>query len=413
MSDLASGTAIAMATAQFQRGEPGAAAELLGPVLAAEPDHLRALVLMTHAQLALKKPEVAYEVASHAVRVAPEAPEALSALSRALTGLDRHDEAVRVAIEAVRREPMNAYRHNRLAWALLGSSGRAVEAEHAARRAVELDPTEADFRITYGMVMKQLEHPDRARQALRDALALEPDNAVAQHELATLDVVHRNPFALGRLARGAAGLAGALRADPRQQASKFMLDVALRRFLVYTAILLAVLAYVGWRVAEFSTPAARVVAGVAALAPVVFASTFLARLDHSLRAYLKDVVTQGRQRIAAIVAVVCVVVLVVATVAPAAWLPWLLGVAAVGGFGVRLLAVSESNAHVRAAGVDVGRDRVSYVLWWLVVGCLVVGAALELTVVQAHWWLSLVVLLLAVIAVAGLAVIVRRRRARK
>jgi hypothetical protein len=226
-------------------------------------------------------------------------------------------------------------------------------------------------------------------------------------------VVHRNPFDVARLARGASGLAGALRADPRQQASKFMLDVALRRFLVYTAILLAVLAYIGWRVAEFSTPGARVLAGVAALAPLGFAATFLARLDDSLRAYLKAVVTQGRQRVAAIAAAICVVLLLLATVAPAAWLPGLLGGAAIGGFGVRLLTVSESNAHVRAAGVDLGRDRVTHLLWWLVAGCLVAGAALELTLVPAHGWLSLVVLLLAAVAVAGLVVIVRRRRARR
>jgi len=413
MNEMASGTAVAMAAAQFQRGEPAAAVELLGTVLAAEPDHLRALVLMTHAQLALKQPEVAFEVANHAVRVAPESAEALSALSRALTALDRHDEAVRVALEAVRREPENAYRHNRLAWALIGNGERGVEAEQAARMAVHLDPEEADFRITYGMVMKQLDLTDRARQALRDALALEPGNAVAQHELATLDVTHRNPFALGRLARGASGLAGALRTDPRQQASRFMLDVALRRFLVYTAIMLAVLAYVGWRVADFSVTGARVLAGAAALAPLGFAAYFVGRLDRSLRAYLWSVLTQGRQRIAGIGAGVSLALLLAATVAPASWLPWLLGVAALGGFLVRLLTVSASNAHVRSAGVDLRRDRTSVLLWWAVVLCLVAGIVVEVTAIRTQWWLSLIVLALAVAALACLVVIVRRRRARK
>jgi len=413
MSEIASGTAVAMAAAQFERGEPAAAVELLGGVLATEPDHLRALVLMTHAQLALKRPEVAYEAANHAVRVAPESAEALSALSRALTALDRHDEAVRVALEAVRREPQNAYRHNRLAWALIGDGDRGVEAEHAARTAVNLDPEEADFRITYGMVMKQLDLTDRARQALGDALALEPGNAVAQHELATLDVTHRNPFALRRLARGVSGLAGALRSDPRQQASRFMLDVALRRFLVYTAIMLAVLAYVGWRVAGFSVTGARVVAGVAAFAPPAFAALFLGRLDRSLRVYLVTVLTRGRQRVAAIGAAVCLVLLLTATVAPAAWLHWLLGFAALGGFAVRLLTVSASNAHVRSAGIDVRRDRTSVLLWWVVVSCLVVAIAVEITAARPQWWLTLVVLALAVGALTGLTVIVFRRRARK
>jgi cytochrome c-type biogenesis protein CcmH/NrfG len=406
-------TAVMLATAQFQRGDPGAAAELLGPVLAAEPDHLRALVLMTHAQLALKRTDLALAAADHAVRVAPESAEALGALSRVLTALDRHDEAIGVAVAAVQREPENAYRHNRLAWALLGPGGRGMEAEQAARMAVHLDPEEADFRITYAMVMKQVDMTDRARQALRDALALEPDNAVAQHELATLDVSGRNPFALARLARGVSGLAGALRTDPRQQASRFMLDVALRRFLVYTAILLAVLAYVGWRVSDFSIVGARVVAGVAALAPIVFAAYFVARLDRSLRAYLTEVVTQGRQRIAAVGAAVCLALLLTATVAPADWLPWLLGSAAVGGFAVRLLTVSASNAHVRSAGLAVERDRLSVILWWVVVLCLLAAIGFEIAATQDHWWLSLVVVGLAIVIVVCLFVIVRRLRARR
>jgi tetratricopeptide (TPR) repeat protein len=348
-------TAVAMAAAQFQRGDATAAAELLGPVLAAEPDNVRALVLMTHVQLALKKPDLAQHAAQQAVQVAPEAAEALGALSRALTGLDRHDEAVALAERAMRLEPDNAYRHNRLAWALLGDGRRGVEAEHAGRMAVRLDPNEADFRITYAMVMKQLDYTDRARQALRDALALEPDNAVAQHELATLDVTHGNPFALGRLARGASGLAGALRTDPTQQASKFMLDVALRRFLVYTAVVLSILAYLGWRVLEFSVPGARLLAGAAALAPIGFAAAFVGRLDRSLRGYLVDVLTHGRQRVAAVAASAGILLLLIATVAPVSWLSWLLGLGAAGGFGARLLTVSASNAHVRSAGIDVPR----------------------------------------------------------
>jgi Flp pilus assembly protein TadD len=355
---------VAMAAAQFQLCDAGAAARLLGPVLTAEPGHLRALILMTHIQLALQKPQAAYESAGQAVRLAPAAPEALSALSRALTGLGRHDEAVRVATEAVRRDPENAYRHNRLAWALLGTGRRGAEAEHAAWHAVRLDPAEADFRITYAMVMKHLAETDRARQALRDALALEPGNAVAQHELATLDVIHRNPFALARLARGATGLAGALRADPRQQASRFMLDVALRRFLVYTAVLLAVLAYLGWRVADFSAPGARVLAGAAALAPLGFAGYFLSRLDRALRSYLVTVVTHGRQRVAAVGAAACLALLLTATVAPARWLAWLLGAAALGAFVVRLLTVSATNAQIGDAsgkGKRSGRFRSKFV----------------------------------------------------
>jgi tetratricopeptide (TPR) repeat protein len=401
-------TAVAMAAAQFQRGDAAAAAELLGPVLAAEPDHVRALVLMTHAQLALNRPDLAHHAAHRAVQVAPGSAEALAALSRALTGLDRHGEAVRLAGAALRREPGNAYRHNRLAWALLGDGGRAVEAEHAARQAVHLDPNEADFRITYAMVMKQLGHTGRARQALRDALAMEPDNAVARHELATLDVVHRNPFALGRLARGASGLAGALRVDPGQQASRFMLDVALRRFLVYTTIVLALLAYVGWRVLEFSVPGARLLAACAALAPAGFAAYFVHRLDRPLRAYLVTVLTQGRQRIAAVLAAAGVALLLTATAAPEPWLSWLLGLAAAGGFAARLLTVSASNAHVRSAGIDVPRIGTATLGVVAAGGGIVALFCLLAARADGHAGLLLLGLALLAVAVAAVATMVRR-----
>lgn len=327
--------AIAMARIQLQRGEPKAAAELLGPVLAAEPDHVTALVLMTHAQLALEQPDLAHEVAARAVLYAPGSAEALTALSRALTALGRHDEAIATAQAAVAKQADNPYRHNRLAWALLEQGTRAVEAEHAAREAVRLDPDEADFRITYAMVMKQLNLPQRAQQALRDALEIDPDNAIARHELAAFDVVHHNPFALSRLARGVTGLVAALRADPRQEASRHLLDAALRQFLVYTAIIMVVFAYLGWRVADDSALWARVLAATAALAPAGYAGYFVVRLDRVLRSYLNEVLK--RQRAASITAASTIALLIFATVAPAAWLPGLLGLASLAGFAVRLL----------------------------------------------------------------------------
>ncbi|HWS38773.1 MAG TPA: tetratricopeptide repeat protein [Actinoplanes sp.] len=355
-----------LARIQLGRGEPAAAADLLGPILAAEPDHVPALVLMTHAQLALQKPELADELARRAVEHAPEWPDALSALSRVHTEMGRHDQAIAAARAAADRQPENPYRYNRLAWALLEDGRYAVEAEHAAREAIRLDPQEADFRITYAMVMKQLNLHERSQQALRDALALEPDNAVARHELAAFDVIHHNPFALTRLARGASGLVGALRADPRQEASRFLLDLALRQFLVWAAIILAFLAYLGWRFTETSTPTARAFAGVAVLAPGAYAGYFLHRLDPGLRSYLRDLLTQGRQRLALAAAVIAVVPLLIALVAPAPWLPVLLGTATFAGFAVRLLTAPADEPGSSSRGLSTTS------LWRIVV----VGAAL-------------------------------------
>ncbi|MEV0896705.1 tetratricopeptide repeat protein [Actinoplanes sp. NPDC049802] len=346
-----------LARIQLGRGEPAAAAELLGPLLAADPDDVAALVLMTHAQLALKRPGLADELARRAVEHAPDWPDALAALSRVHTELGRHDEAIAAARAAADRQPENPYRHNRLAWALLEEGRHPVEAEHAAREAVRLDPQEADFRITYAMVMKQLNLTERARQALRDALGLAPDHAVARHELAALDVVGHHPFALARLARGASGLVGALRADPRQDASRFLLDAALRQFLVYTAIILVLLAYLGWRVAESSAPGARLAAAAAVLVPAAYAGYFVGRLDPSLRGYLWGLLTHGRQRIAVTAAGLAFALLLAALVAPASWLGGLLGTATAAGFAVRLLTAPADEPG------ESGRRLSTYSLW--------------------------------------------------
>ena len=392
-----------LARIQLGRGEPAAAAGLLAPILAAEPDHVSALVLMTHAQLALHRPELADELARRAVEHAPEWPEALSALSRVHSELGRHPEAIAAARAAAQRQPQNPYRHHRLAWALLEDGRHPVEAEHAAREAIRLDPDEADFRITYAMVMKQLNLMERATQALRDALALAPDNAVARHELAALDVAQHSPFALGRLARGVSGLAGALRADPRQKASRFLLDVALRQFLVYTAIILVLLAYPGWRLAAPSPGAARLLAAAAALAPAAYAGYFLSRLDPSLRAYLRDLLTHGRQRVAVLAAGLAVIPLLIALVAPAGWLPALLGTATLAGFAVRLL-----TAPVDEPG-EPGRGLTNHSLVLIAGVCVAVTVGiLNTDTLQAPWRFPAVTAAIAATAVC-LSIIARRR----
>jgi hypothetical protein len=190
-----------------------------------------------------------------------------------------------------------------------------------------------------------------------------------------------------------------------------MLDVALRRFLVYAAIVLALLAYIGWRVLEFSVPGARLLAAAAALAPVGFAVYFVGRLDRSLRAYLRTVLTYGRQRIAAVTAGVSTALLLIAVVAPEAWLSWLLGLAAAGGFGARLLTVSASNAHVRSAGVDV--PRISTATLVIVAAAVGVIGLASLVAGAAERDAGLLGLSAVLLGLTGLAVamILRRRRA--
>jgi tetratricopeptide repeat protein len=228
-----------------------------------------------------------------------------------------------------------------LAWACLEHGDQPVEAEHAARLAVRLAPDTALPRVTYAMVMKQLGLLDRARAALRDALAREPDDAAARHELAVLE---STGFGLGRLARGARGFADALRLRPGQRVSRLHLDETLRRFLNVTTTLLGLLALAGWRAAADGQPGAARLLGLAAvLGPLLVVGYFAGRLDRRLRVYLRDVLVTDRYRLVTLAAGTAMAVAAVAVMAPAGAASALLECATLAALCARLCTVVAWN----------------------------------------------------------------------
>ncbi|MGX6606668.1 tetratricopeptide repeat protein [Micromonosporaceae bacterium Da 78-11] len=392
----AAAAGVARARAELQRGNPAGAAAQLGPILAGEPDHVEALLWMAYAQLDLVLLGPAHDAATAAVRLAPENPDALDAFSRVLSALLRHDAAIHAAYQAVRLDPEFAFRHHVLARALIDAGGRTREAEQAALAAIRLNPHEALFRITYATVLKRMRRRGQARTALHDALAIEPDNAVARHELALLDVGMRNPFAFGRLARGATGLAGALRTDPGQQISREVLDLALRLFLNRTGLLLGLFSFVAWQTADRADPLwPRSLAGAGALVPVLFAAYFVRKLDRTLTEYLTGVVLADRYRIAVGVAGLCLLLMVTATVAPAAWLPALLKCATIGAVAVPMLtAVAWGSTELALA-------------WTGAISGLAAGV-LVITAADGEIWPYVVATVLAVFGLACLGWYKRR-----
>lgn len=369
------GRQLVLAQVLLEQGDVGAAATHLAGLLAAEPDHVAALLAMARAQLVLRQPGKALAVAEHAVEVVPASGYALHVLSAVLTALGRHPEAVETAGRAVALEPHNPDRQDRLAWALMGSGGSALSAaEQAAGAAVALAPDTAGYRITFGEVALRSGDKDRARRAFRDALALEPDNAEALHALGVLDVALGNEWNLRRIARGAEGLAGALRADPRQQQSRVLLEIGLRRFLNRTGVLLLLPAYLGFRLAHAGHPGGgRLLALAAVLLPGLTAGWFVLRLSRPLRTYLRLIVTSGRQRQAVTFAGLAGVLLVAAMLGPSGAVQWFLGVTALLGLLVRVATVSESNDHARAAGLDVPDYPRIWVLVLIAVAAALVG----------------------------------------
>ncbi|MEU4423647.1 tetratricopeptide repeat protein [Actinoplanes sp. NPDC024001] len=178
---------IARAAALFEHLQPDKAAEMLAPVLAANPGSAPGWILMARIRLALDQIEPALEAATRAVDLAPDDPRPPAIASRALTLLGRHDEAMSMAYRAVIVEPKNPLWHDRVAWALLAADRQLADAEQAARTAIGLDPNEAHYYFTHGMALAALGHVDQARQALQTSLRLEPANPVAKHRLDVLN----------------------------------------------------------------------------------------------------------------------------------------------------------------------------------------------------------------------------------
>jgi tetratricopeptide (TPR) repeat protein len=365
---------LAFASALLDRGDARGAAERLAALLADQPDDASALLTMARAQLRLKDFDKALAAATRGVELAPDRGYSHYILSLVLTTMGRHAEAIAAAVRATALEPHDADRHDRLAWALLGpgdKSGLPV-ALNAAGTAITLAPNVAKYRITYGEVALRSGQKDLARRAFTDALAMEPDNPVALHAVGVLDVALGNEWNLRRIARGAEGLASALRADPRQQDSRLMLEVGLRRFLGRTGMILVIPAYVGFRLAHDGyLVAGRLLAVAAVLLPLAVAGWFVGRLSKPLRAYLKLVVTGPGQRRPLILAGVAALLLVAAAAGPGDLVQWFLGGAALAGVLVRVMTTQESHRQARAAGLEVTDSRsVVLLVFALVAGVL-------------------------------------------
>jgi tetratricopeptide (TPR) repeat protein len=178
---------VARAAALFERADPGKAAAMLEPALAADPESAEGWILMGRIRLTLDEVDRALDAAAKAIALAPGDARPLAAASRALTLLGQHEEAVTMAYRAVIAEPKNPRWHDRVAWSLLAADRQIGDAEQAARTAIGLDPNEAHYYFTHGVTLDALGHADQARQALLISLRLEPENPVAQHRLAVLN----------------------------------------------------------------------------------------------------------------------------------------------------------------------------------------------------------------------------------
>jgi tetratricopeptide (TPR) repeat protein len=182
--------------------------------LAGAPGDPRLLGTLSAVLLSAQRHDEGLAAAEAAVAALPEEERAHRLRALHLSLLGRHREAVEAGYTCVTlrpEEPAAATCYART----LQHAGRLGDALRVARKVVELAPDDADSHLLLADVASDL--PDLrskalAREAYERTLSLDPENALARHDLAVLDARGRRP------ARALRGLVEAGRMDPTQPA---------------------------------------------------------------------------------------------------------------------------------------------------------------------------------------------------
>ncbi|GIF17304.1 tetratricopeptide (TPR) repeat protein [Actinoplanes tereljensis] len=305
------------------------AAALVAQVLARDPHHVPAWLVLARARLLADDPAGALHAARTAAGLEPGHPAALALVGLAHSDLGRPGEAAAALRQAVAIDPGDAEWHRLLAAVLTADGQSRREALAAARTALELAPDWGAAHVTYGSVLLTGRKIGPAREAFRRALALDPQDASAHHELARADALGRNHYAGGQLARAADGFARTLALDPHEQLAHENLERTLRVFVLRTAVLQMFLALnVARMTNQHHLGLAQLLAVAGVLAPGLYAYSFVRRLSPALRDYLRGMLATTRMRIVQALAATGLAALLVATVLPT-WLTLLGALASV------------------------------------------------------------------------------------
>jgi tetratricopeptide (TPR) repeat protein len=214
LGDVAAQVAHLMAVGQLTR-----ARELAASLLAQEPDDPGAHVVLSSVLLALAESEAALGAAEQAVRLAPdderghlqrahvllsraafaeaersvlqaialeaEDPRGHLLYARILGACEREAQGLAAVENAIALDPDDAEAHQLRAHLLLHARPRDWRlSEAAARRGLALDPEDADAHAVLGNVCLRARRVEEAERCFRDALTLDPQNALALRGLA-------------------------------------------------------------------------------------------------------------------------------------------------------------------------------------------------------------------------------------
>ncbi len=290
------------------------AVELLHRAVAAEPDSQRAWCELARAELSRGRPGDAMKAVDQALRLDPEQEWPHRIASIALGRLGSPAGALEAARKAVTLAPYTWQGHVRLAEAL-AEHPYAVgprmstrdEAWMVACRAVQLAPLEPDPHCTVGHLLLRGHEPQRAEQAFREALRVEPGNARALNGLGLTNLKR------GRLLTATSDFGAAVAADPHDGVARRNISAAVwnaTRYLIVGLIvdLVIVLRTLGTP----ALPIGRGVAMSAVLALLVLGTVTWMRVPRRMRGYLQRLPRRDRWLGATLAAVVLTVVLLVA-----------------------------------------------------------------------------------------------------
>ena len=230
------------AWAAIQLKKFDAAVEWAARSIAADPEDSDAFKFLSIGFQGLGKHEDAIRAADDGLALSPEDAWLHRLRAISLQSLGKQDEALDAAREAIRLEPEDDVAHYAIALAYneLGKHGMARE---SARKALELDPDDNDYHRLLGDLHLELD-PREAERYYRQALALEPVDAIALNNLGVvLDARKKDVEA-------AMAFKAALILDPDLKEAKRNVHLSvgnLKKFTTYSGIGIIIALAVGYK----------------------------------------------------------------------------------------------------------------------------------------------------------------------
>jgi Flp pilus assembly protein TadD len=261
--------------AYLETGNYERARELLRGLLSQHPSSPDLLKLDAHTEYMLENYPRTEQSAQAALAIDPSDEWAMRLYALALDGLGHQDEALWMAWRTVIAHPNLPVTHWLYARLLYGTR-KFSAALVVVQEALRLKPEYVEALALRGAILKGLGRIEESSESYRQALVLDPDDAIVLHNLAL------NRLRRGRFSAALQGLLGAAGLDPKLgDLARGNIGVVLAKMLSRAAILCAALGVailvVGVAASDgAATAQPRVVAGLITAALIV-ALTWTAR----------------------------------------------------------------------------------------------------------------------------------------